>query len=115
MQEYLFQTDGGTFSIIYSPTGAQDPYVAIVSTQKLYEDSFRVTNFKELSRNETTRDGMTIVVFEYSYNDPDDGDTIERLAFITKGDAQVVIYYLNYADWFNPTYFDELLNSLTWK
>ena len=115
MQEYIFQTGNGTFSITYYSNDTSDPFEGFESMQKLYAESYGVTAFKELSRDETTRDGMDIVVFEYSYNDPQDGDTIERLAYISRGESRVVIIFLDYADRFDPSSFDELLGSLLWK
>ncbi|MCL2529786.1 MAG: hypothetical protein FWE41_05585 [Coriobacteriia bacterium] len=115
VHEYLFQAGTGMFSITHYSYSAAGPDEGLESIKQLYAETYNVTDFKEISRNESSRDGMTIVVFEYSYNDPDDGETIERLAYISKGKQQVVIFYLNYADRFNPANFDALLNSLQWK
>ena len=114
MHEYVFQAGTGTFSITYYIKSTTDPYDAYEYIQTSYPENFNVTNFKELSQNQTTRNGMTFTVFEYSYNDPRDGDTIERLAIISKGESQVVIFFFDYASSYDPTDFDGLIDSLKW-
>ena len=115
VREYLFQSGTGMFSVTFYSNTVIDPDQGLAAIKELYADTYKVTNFKDISRNAFSRDGMSIVVFEYSYNDPNDGDTIERLAYITKGNQQVIIFFLNYADRFDPSDFDALLKSFQWK
>jgi len=115
MHELLFQTGTGMFSITHYDNSVADPFKGLDSIKKLYADSYGITNFKDISTEEFTRNGMSIVVFAYSYNDPTDGDTIERLAYVTKGNSQIVIFFLDYADRFDASNFEALLSSIYWK
>ena len=115
-EEFTFETESGAIlSVVYFSFYNEDPYEEFELMKEYFEYSDVLSNLQDISSNEFTRNGVSFVVFEYSYDTRQYGDKIEINAYISKGDSRIVIYFIDSADQFNRGTFDALLDSFQWK
>ena len=113
---YDFLADNVYIFVRYYPEKEIDAFEEQESRLNSYRDLFNCSDVMNISQEESVIDGARVVIFEYTYTEPyiDVGIMFGRIAILTRSGSSVTIDYQSQEDYYNPAYFEAVLQSLRW-